>query len=1187
MYLARNQQPQRHMPPLPPATLIIDMRGKGNDLVQMLQVEVANLSEEMKMNQIDLWNRLSDFISYAVPDLLDDEDIKGLQAQAHPHNGESWLGANGNGHASNTTVAGGGHGLTGRVEPFDQASSFPPQYQANYQHPFEDLDQEEENTPFYRGFEVLIDEIDRIRNIRHNAVSDLGKSGTVGHNVKEPGVRVIFVADARQSNSLTTTAACAWYLKRFYRRLERPGEQTGRQIPVNVSVFCLNHQNMDQNVAPKSLIEGLQWDDSWEHVDALILSERYRQDIGRVDEDMQVLLAELVLYTLLIVSPALALMRPVPPKQKRDESIAENEKPVGLPPNTYLVGIASVENSTRWGYRLLNYGLAEQAIELLRDGDLGGEQATIRSVAETWFNSWRGLVRSALPENVPGDIPALGGITKAQKEAEPVGGVFSNSQLTLKLGERSARELETYLNAVCETYTASDTEQRSFRQLAQTRGVGLDTFFPLTLQTAVDSVPQIERAVDEWQDNEPESPLIKAQIAARRVLSHPSLFLGPRKAIPRAKLQLKELANVASERWNKSQKNPLNVKEKQQRLQDEGKTRINDFRDHVASWPLFAAGLNMKRLMARLNALFFLLLTAFIVTFAFAWIEELIRNQLTSFLPFVTTPILGFSAFTAFSLVFWIVGIAAMVVAFFVVDRLIFLDKRRTPLEVELTFCAVLFAIFLFGLGISLSYSPLADLNGDIILLTWFPTGLLPWVTALALAALLIILITETVYYFRWYAELKKERQAIADWIKAEHQRNIQEVINAITDALSFHLLERAGVIDNRGGNGLYHRRLDNLHNLLDTIYVSTTEHRRLAEGRLGSNLSDASLLMRQELISVPALKRGYKRLGMEMEFKRDELKELAETLLRTMGQESPAEIERSMRERAPHSGDREQYYVQILMEALTAVALRFAIFVPTFDLLTPLEERYAELDSQVTNQLASLQPLVDMLESKVGAADLDTRDGSKERTNAREYDVEVAVQALAAWGQMLWENRDVELSNVLAPGGVIVRLIHDRHNPQTVKETLGIRTSPSGRTKKTGPYDDLYLFVSFSPDSRRFLKDFLPDSYLAEYPDNERLVLMHIEYYIAQPMIRKIKAPDAQAKTVDSASASQAFSSQAGAFGDNDDDDASHANGDQMPGGRNDMGNGKAAGGNGGMSTVVDGSTEDTDDEEYEYEEE
>src|SRR5205823_1959985 len=150
-------------------------------------------------------------------------------------------------------------------------------------------------------------------------------------------------------------------------------------------------------------------------LDALILSERYRQDIGRVDEDMQVLLAELVLYTLLIVSPALAQIRPVPPEQKPDESVAENEESISLPPNTYLVGISSVENSTRWGYRLLNYGLAEQAIELLRDEDLGSEQATIRCVIKTWLNSWRGLVRSALPDNVPGDILALSGIIKAQK----------------------------------------------------------------------------------------------------------------------------------------------------------------------------------------------------------------------------------------------------------------------------------------------------------------------------------------------------------------------------------------------------------------------------------------------------------------------------------------------------------------------------------------------------------------------------------------------------------------------------------------------------------------------------------------------------------------------------------------------------------------------------------------------------
>src|SRR5436305_12283985 len=102
MYLARTQQPQRHMPPLPPATLIIDMRGKGTDLVQMLEVEVKNLSEEMKLNKVDLWNRLSDFISYAVPDLLDDEDIRRLHTLAYQQQDKvaSQSRVNGSSHAS-------------------------------------------------------------------------------------------------------------------------------------------------------------------------------------------------------------------------------------------------------------------------------------------------------------------------------------------------------------------------------------------------------------------------------------------------------------------------------------------------------------------------------------------------------------------------------------------------------------------------------------------------------------------------------------------------------------------------------------------------------------------------------------------------------------------------------------------------------------------------------------------------------------------------------------------------------------------------------------------------------------------------------------------------------------------------------------------------------------------------------
>jgi hypothetical protein len=346
------------------------------------------------------------------------------------------------------------------------------------------------------------------------------------------------------------------------------------------------------------------------------------------------------------------------------------------------------------------------------------------------------------------------------------------------------------------------------------------------------------------------------------------------------------------------------------------------------------------------------------------------------------------------------------------------------------------------------------------------------------------------------------------------HQKNINDVFAYLVDRLTLHLLLRAGLGDEKTRNSAYYKRVDELNHLLVNTYTHVKEGRRLAEGRLGSNLNEASLHIRQELLDVAALKRGYKRLGAAMAHKRGELRELTEMLLGTMGEEMPHNIERQYREKAPAT-DREAYYMQILMEALTAVALRFSTTIPASDMLTPLEERYEEMDGQNTNHLASVRLLVDELNKKMKTADLDEDESIPGSVTSKELDVELASRAVAAWSQTLWERKDQELDFVLAPGGVVAKLMSKGYNSQTVKETLGIRTSPSGRSLITRLHDELYLFVSPTPESRKFLRDFLPERYIADFPDSERLLLMHIQHYVARPMQAKL-GPGAQPSVID-----------------------------------------------------------------------
>ena len=249
------------------------------------------------------------------------------------------------------------------------------------------------------------------------------------------------------------------------------------------------------------------------------------------------------------------------------------------------------------------------------------------------------------------------------------------------------------------------------------------------------------------------------------------------------------------------------------------------------------------------------------------------------------------------------------------------------------------------------------------------------------------------------------------------------------------HLLTNAGLGDEKNRNSAYYRRVDELSQLLTKTYTHVKEKRRLAERHLGSNLDRSRLRIGQELLDVAALKRGYKRLGTSMAYKRNELRELTEILLRTMGEEMPHHIERQFREKAP-STEREAYYMQVLLEVLTAVALRFSTAMPASDMLTPLEERYNELDGQGTSQLSMSRLLIDALNKKIQAADLDEDERAAGQVTTQQFDDALAAQAVAAWSQVLWEKKDPELDLVLASGGVVAKLVNKGYNAQTVKRS-------------------------------------------------------------------------------------------------------------------------------------------------------
>ncbi len=351
---------QRGSLPLPSAALVIDMRGADeDDVMDRLRIEVADLAGEMKVHDLHHWRFLTEFLSFRSIPPMRAEDIENIDSQKKLTN-----------HQQTATKS-----PRAKAPDKEQKGLFGPIDAANHgdsPSPFEVeqggmINEDKPFDVFQQRIEEMIYEINRIRNNRIAAVGDLDKSGIAGRSIRDATVRVIFLTEAGSSESLISAAAYAAHLKEHFRKLDRDGHQT----MLSTTVICLNYRG---EAGPATdLIRGLHWNNSWEHLDSLILSEQYREDAALIAGMMQTYLAELLLYVLLIIPP----LRVSAPNATTEinllpkmEATGENHQPqlegqwVNLPPTTYLIGMAAIEHSARWGRRWINYRMVTQAIEI-------------------------------------------------------------------------------------------------------------------------------------------------------------------------------------------------------------------------------------------------------------------------------------------------------------------------------------------------------------------------------------------------------------------------------------------------------------------------------------------------------------------------------------------------------------------------------------------------------------------------------------------------------------------------------------------------------------------------------------------------------------------------------------------------------------------------------------------------------
>jgi BACON domain-containing protein len=1104
---------QRGTLPLPSAALVIDIRGNSqDDVIERLRVEITDLAGEMKAHKMNHWRFLTDFLSFRVIPPLRADDVEAIRSPQKPKNNGQKAAQKSNGASKPDQTP-----LMGPTGPA-QHSPFGSRFQDD---PANLISEGKPFDVFQQRVEEISQEIDRLRNNRIKAVNDVSKDGIAGHNVGDATVRVIFLTQSEDHESLLSASLYAAHLKEHIKKSERKGFQS----LASTTVVCLD--NKGEAGPPADIIHGLSWNNKWEHLDSLIVSEKYSDNAAFMAGAMQTYLAELLLYVLLIIPP-LRLRQPIAPELTPDRQVeakAGGSMPKGewvtLPYHSYLVGLGSMEHSARWGRRWLNYCLVACAAEILHSRIADEEEVRrSRNVVSAWLSGWRERVEQAIPDKILGNIQPLQAIPNAINVAKSAQEAFTTSRFSLSFGESTVIDLESYLADVERTYNTQMNEQikrlKETQDFAQTQHVASSP----TLQDAVDSIPLIQERLRDWEDKDltlkKGTPLINAQLEAQSILSNPNFFTGANGAVPRARIQLQELSSIIADFQNSYKQTTLNLMDRRADLNRKGRTLIDNLKKHIERIPLLGKVLHLATPMAFLTFIMAFCLIFFAVLFGFAWLRHLVflRAPDSNFVVFLDAALNLNVSLTAF--IVWAAIIALILAGLLIFGRTV-LNKKRSAWAKEIIFWLGLLIFTFVGLLFSFSLGQFVNDPGSSAFLSWLSP--LPYLSGFAAFIAIVMLVVEAFWFWRWIDYLMVQREQIISDLRTHHRKDVDEVSRYISGTVALQILQRTGLTDGNGGPSSYYSRVDQLNKRLNEISVQAKIQRDLAANRLALSLSETqpgapktsrpwlNLDIREEWLDVESLTAGFQRLSERLIKEVDELKEFSQLLLQMMGEETPIQIEQQLREK-PFKGNREQRQMQILMATLAALVLRFSIAAPTVDSMTPIIERYDAIDSQYSHQLTALSLLIDTLRKRVRDFNLQpllnaSNPGANNQTLPPELareNILMATGAFATWTQMLWEGKDTRLDQALDRKGILSKLIESNQDPKAVMRRLFAHTMLFGRSHNES--GEGFLLLSPSPESGDFRQNLnIPSRLIIDFPDPERLLLFYIQRYVREAL--------------------------------------------------------------------------------------
>jgi hypothetical protein len=229
----------------------------------------------------------------------------------------------------------------------------------------------------------LVQEIEHVRESRARAMQEDSQAGHAGHS-SDTRVRVLFLVDLIFPASLSCALLWAKHLKNHYGK----HMQSARHGGLCIAVVCLG--NVEEEGRPEFLRQELGRYQAGIYLDTLIFSENCYQS-PPLEERAQGWLAAQLLYALLLFfSPSFTFFSPEPAAPLSGSE--EGPQPAIWPGQIYLVHVAALEDTARWGRHWLNHGLAQALIETLCLPHDLSEQEKIQAadLGISWFRDWLG-----------------------------------------------------------------------------------------------------------------------------------------------------------------------------------------------------------------------------------------------------------------------------------------------------------------------------------------------------------------------------------------------------------------------------------------------------------------------------------------------------------------------------------------------------------------------------------------------------------------------------------------------------------------------------------------------------------------------------------------------------------------------------------------------------------------------------